>query len=115
MLGQGVLGVLHPRRRKHQGKNLGRYLKLSERQRALARKKRRGKRAMRKVIRMKHKAVRARSRLEELTLGTFNVRTAAFNGVYGIAHIDTLLRPCAAKGWDGIGLQEKNETELPKP
>ena len=47
----------------------------------------------------------ARSRLEELTFGTFNVRTAAVNGVNGIGHIDTLLRICAAKGFDVIRLQ----------
>ena len=55
---------------------------------------------------MKHKAARARSRLEELTFATFNVRTAAVNGVNCISHIDALLRPCAAKGCDVIGLQE---------
>ena len=32
---QGVMGVLHPTRRKNQGKNLGRHLKLSKRQRRL--------------------------------------------------------------------------------
>ena len=36
----------------------------------------------------------------------FHVRTAAVNGVNGIGHIDTLLRTCAAKGVDVIGLQE---------
>ena len=44
-------------------------------------KKQRGKRAGRKAARAKHKAARARSRLDELTFGTFNVRTAALNGV----------------------------------
>ena len=47
---------------------------------------------------MSHKASRARSRLDDRMFGTFNVRTAAVNGVNGIGHIDTLLRPCAAKG-----------------
>ena len=42
----------------------------------------------------------------ELTFGTFNVRTAAAKYVNGIGHIDTLLRPCAAKGCEDIGLQE---------
>ena len=60
----------------------------------------------RKSARKKHNAARARSRLEELTFGTFNVRTAAINGVNGIGHIDTLLRTCAAKGCYVIGLQE---------
>ena len=35
---RGVVGVLHPPRRKNQGENLGRNLELSERRRALARK-----------------------------------------------------------------------------
>ena len=48
---------------------------------------------MRKAARMKHQAARARSRLEELTFGTFYVRTAAVRGVNGIGHIDSLLRP----------------------
>ena len=88
-------------------KNLGRkHLELSERQRAFVRKKRRRKRVERKSARKKHKAARARSRLKEFTFGTFNVRTAAVNGVNGIGHIDTLLRTCAAKGCDVIGLQE---------
>ena len=65
-----------------------------------------GKRAERKSARKKHKAARARSRLEELTFDTFNVRTAAVNSVNGIGHIDTLLKNCAAKGCDVIGLQE---------
>ena len=40
---------------------------------------------------MKHKATRARSQLDELTFGTFNVCTAAVNDVNGIGHIDTVL------------------------
>ena len=98
---RGVVGLPHPTRRKKGGKNLGRkHLELSERRRAFARKKRRGKRAKRKSVRKKHKAARARSRLEELTFGTFNVRTAAVNGVNDIGYIDNLLRTCAAKGCD---------------
>ena len=94
-----MVGVPHPTRRKNEDKNLGRkHLELSERRRAFARKKRRRKRAERKSARKKHKAARARSRLEELTFGTFDVRTAAVNGVNSIGHINTLLRPCAAKG-----------------
>ena len=97
----------YPTRRKKEGKNLGRkYMALSEKRRVFARKKRRGKRAERKSARKKHEAARARSRLEEFTFGKFNVRTAAVNGVSGTGHIDTLLRTCAAKGCDVIGLQE---------
>ena len=55
---------------------------------------------------MKHKAARARARLEELTFGTFNIYTAAVNGVNVIGHIDTLLKTCAAKSCDDIGLQK---------
>ena len=65
----------------------------------LCSKKRQDKRAARK-------AARARSRLDELTFGTFNVHTAVVNGVNGISHIDTLLRSCPAKGCDVVGLQE---------
>ena len=104
---RGVVGVPHPTRRKNEGTNLGRkHLKLSERRKTFARKKRRGKRVEKKFTRKKHKAARARSRLGKLTFGTFNVRTAAVNGVNGIGHIDTLLRLCAARGCDIIGLQE---------
>ena len=103
-----MVGVPHPTRRKKEGKNLGRrhLEELSKRRRAFARKKRRGKRAERKSVCRKHKATRSRFRLEELTFGTFNVCTAAVDGVNGIGHIDTLLRTCAAKGCDVIGLQE---------
>ena len=60
-----------------------------------------------KSARKKHKAARARSRLEELMFGTFNVRTAAVNVVNGIGHIDTLLRTCGEKACDlVIGLQD---------
>ena len=104
---RGVVGVLHPRRRKTEGKNLGRKhpdMELSERRRAFTRKRRRGKRAEKITTRMKHKAARARSRLDELTFGPFNVRTAAVDGVNGIGHINTLLIPCAVKGCDVIKL-----------
>ena len=67
------MGILHLTRRKNQGKNLGKHLELSERRRVFAQKKRRGKQAIRKVARMKHKAARVRSRLDDLTFGTFNV------------------------------------------
>ena len=97
----------HPTRWKNEDKNLGRkHLELSKRRRVLTRKRRRGKQAERKSTRKKRKAARARSRLKELTFGTFNFCTAAVDGVNGIENIDTLLRPYAAKGCDVIGLQE---------
>ena len=97
----------HTQHRRNEGKNLSRkHLELSETRRAIAWKKRRGKRVERKSTRKKHKAARARSRLGELPFGTSNVCTAAVNGVNGLGHIDTLLRTCAAKGCDVIGLQE---------
>ena len=55
---------------------------------------------------MKHKATRARSRLEELTFGTSNVCRLAANGVNSIGQINTLPRPCAAKRSDITGLQD---------
>ena len=55
---------------------------------------------------MKCQAARAKRRMQKLTFGTFNVRTAAVKGVNGISHIDVLSRICAAKGCDVIGLQE---------
>ena len=99
--------VLYPRGRKNRGKNLGRHLDLSERGRTFARKKRRGKRVMRKAAIMKRKAIKAivRSRMDELLFRTFKDRTAAVNIINGIEHIDTLLRPCAARSWNVIGLQ----------
>ena len=62
-----------------------------------------------KAARMKPKAAWAKRQMQELTFGTFNVRIEAFNGVNGvngIGHIDVLLRICAAKGCDVVGLQE---------
>ena len=100
-----MLGLLHRTRQKNEGNNLGRkHLELSVRRKTFAQNKRPGKRAERKVARKKHEAARARSRLDELTFGTFSVRTAAVNGANGIGHIDTLLRPCAAMGCGVIGL-----------
>ena len=106
----GVVGVLHPTRWKNEGKNLGRKhldMELSEGQRAFDRKKRRGKRAERKAARP-HKT---QGRQGEVSAGGahvrhVNVRTAVVKGVNGIDHVDTLLRPCAAKGCGVIGLQE---------
>ena len=97
-----VVGVPHPTRRKSEDKNLGRkHQELSERWRVFAI-------CSGKAIEEagEHKAARARSRLEELTFGTFNDRTAAVNGVNDVGHIATLLRTYASKGYDVIGLQK---------
>ena len=105
---RGVMGVLHPTRQNNESiNNLGRkHLELSERRREFARKEQRAKRAERNAAWIKHKAAKARSRLEQLTFGTFNIRTTAVNGVNGVGFIDTLPRPCAANVCDVIGLQE---------
>ena len=80
-----MVGLPHPTRRKNEGTNLGRkhLEELSKRRRAFARKKRRRKRAERKSVRKKHKATRARSRLEELTFGTFFWHTVVCLNVTG--------------------------------
>ena len=65
----------------------------------------------RKGARTKHKAAKARSRLDELTFDTFNLHTAAVSRVNGIDQIDTLLRPCAAKGCDFGKLQEETKSD----
>ena len=103
------MGVPHSTRRSNEGKNLSRKhlnMKLSERRRTFARKRRRGKRAERKTARMNQKPAMAMSRLEELTFGTFNICTEVVNGVKSIGHTDTLVRSCAAKGYNVIGLQK---------
>ena len=67
-----------------------------------------------KAARMKYKAARARSRLDGLALGTFNVLTGEMNSVYGLGHIDTLLRTCATKGCKLSYCRTPNGTEHPK-
>ena len=47
---------------------------------------------------MMYKAARARFRLDELTVGTFNVLTEAVNDVYGIGRVDTLSENLYRKG-----------------
>ena len=69
---------------------------------------------MKKTAGMPYKAARARSRLDGLTLGTFSVLTEEVNGVYGICHIDTLLRTCATKGCKLSDCRTPNGTEHPR-
>ena len=111
-----MVGVLHPTRRKNEGKNLDRkHLELSERRVYLLGKSDGGSGRRGSLPVKKHNAARARSRLVELTFGTLNVRTAAVNGVNGIRHIDTLLGTCAAKGCDVIVFCRRPKgTELAK-
>ena len=39
-------------------------------------------------------------------MGTFNVRTLAFNGKNGIGHSEVTMKVCLELGCDVIGLQE---------
>ena len=63
---------------------------------------------------MTHKAARAGSRLDELTFGTFNVRTAAVSGVNGIGHIDTLRDPVLQRVVTLLDSRRPKRTELSK-
>ena len=61
---------------------------------------------MTKTTRTKHKAARARSRLNEVLFGTVDVRIAAVHSVNDIGLIVNLLRSCVVRGCGVIGLQE---------
>ena len=71
-----------------------------------ARKKRRKHRRNRRAARKLRVEAKARSRAGELVVGTFNVRTLAFNGKNGIGHNDVILKVRQELGCDVIGLQE---------
>ena len=71
-----------------------------------ARKKRRRHRRNRRAARKLRVEAKARSRAGELVVGTFNVRTLAFNGKNGIGHSEVILKVCQELGCDVIGLQE---------
>ena len=58
-----------------------------------ARKKRRHRRNRRAARELRVEA-KARSRAGELVVGTFNVRTLAFNGKNGIGHSEVILKVC---------------------
>lgn len=49
-------------------------------------------------------AAKARSRIRELTVGTFNVRALAFDGANGIGPSEVVLKLCQALGYDVAGL-----------
>ena len=61
---------------------------------------------MRRVNRPMRRAARLKTRVSELVVGTFNVRTQAFNGKNGLAHAEEILEVCRQKGCDIVGLQE---------
>ena len=52
-----------------------------------------------------HTYARARCRAGELVVGTFNVRTLAFKGAYGIGHAQVILKTCEDAGCDVMGLK----------
>ena len=59
---------------------------------------------------MKYTAVRVRSRLDELTFDTFNVRASTSNGVNGIILFASApSRPYASRGYGVTGLQETKQ------
>ena len=71
-----------------------------------ARKKRRQGRRGRREARKLRSGARARFRAGELVVGTFNVRTLAFNGKNGIGHSEVIMKVCQELGCDVVGLQE---------
>ena len=56
-----------------------------EKKKRAARKKRRRRRADRRAANKRKKSARARARITELTVGTYNVRTLAFKGAMALA------------------------------
>ena len=70
-----------------------------------ARKKRRRQRNWRATRKLREDA-RAKSRAEEFVVGTFNVRTLAFNGKNGIGHSEVVLKLCQELGYDVTRLHE---------
>ena len=71
-----------------------------------ARKKRRKHRRNRRAARKLRVEAKARSRAEELVVGTFNVRTLAVNGKNGIGYSEVILKVWQELRCDVIGFQE---------
>ena len=71
-----------------------------------ARKKRRRRRRFRRADQKIRTGARARSRAEELVVGSYNVRTLAFKGTNGLGHAKVILKTCEDAGYDIIGLQK---------
>ena len=69
-------------------------------------KKRMRRRRIRRAAQKICTAARARSRTEELVVGTYNVRTLVFKGTNGMDHAEVILKTCEDAGCDTIGLQK---------
>ena len=76
-----------------------------------ARKKRRGRRRFRRAAQKICTGARARSRAEEVVMGTYNVRTLVFKGTNGIGNAKVIVKTCEDAGCDIIGLQEVRRDE----
>ena len=77
-----------------------------EKKKRVARKKRRRRRVYRGAANKRNESARARARIGEFTVGTYNVRTLAFKGANGIGHSEIVLNPCESLDCDIVGLQE---------
>ena len=61
---------------------------------------------MRRVNRPMRRAARLKTRVSELVVGTFNVRTLAFNSKNSLGHAEEMVEVCWRKGCRIVGLQE---------
>ena len=89
----GGSGVLHPVREK-QGENRGRQRKNIGWLKKPLEKKRKNGRKTRRVNRSMRRAARLKTRVGQLTVGTFDVRTPALNGNNGLGHVEEILNVC---------------------
>ena len=74
--------------------------------RSEARKKRKRRRRIQRAAHKIRTDARARSRAGELVVGTYNVRTLAFQGTNGIGHARVIMKTCEDAGCDVIGFRE---------
>ena len=81
--------------------------KIDNRKKRLARKARRRARPERRgKVKIRQNVARARSRIGELNVATWNVRSLSLTGRRGAGHAEVLLQKCKVLGCDVIGLQE---------